>query len=104
MVRLAPHGLQVYPVSGRPSQFAHLVVSCHGARLKMSARRWTSSAATNRSIAGTSVPDADAMMIIARRTRTGPCFPRRPICSTPATNPPHNLFPSETYVPRCGTV
>jgi hypothetical protein len=30
----------------------------------------------------TSVPDADAMMIIARRTRTDPCFPRRTICSS----------------------
>jgi transposase len=32
-------------------------------------------AATNRAIAGTSVPDADAMMIIARRTI---CSSRRP--------------------------
>ena len=40
----------------------------------------SSSAATNRAIAGTSVPDADAMMIIARRTRTDPCLPRRTIC------------------------
>ena len=39
-------------------------------------------AATSRAIAGTSVPDADAMMIIARRTRTDPCFPRRTICSS----------------------
>jgi hypothetical protein len=31
-------------------------------------------------IAGTSVPDADAMIIIARRTRTEPCLPRRTIC------------------------
>jgi hypothetical protein len=38
--------------------------------------------ATSRAIAGTSVPDADAMMIIARRTRTDPCFPRRTICSS----------------------
>ena len=28
------------------------------------------------------MPDADAMMIIARRTRTDPCFPRRTICSS----------------------
>jgi hypothetical protein len=34
----------------------------------------SSSAATSRAIAGTVVPDADAMMIIARRTRTdSPC-------------------------------
>jgi hypothetical protein len=46
------------------------------------ARTVSSSAATNRAIAGTSVPDADAMMIIARRTRTDPCFPRRTICSS----------------------
>ena len=38
--------------------------------------------AASRAIAGTSVPDADAMMIIARRTRTDPCFPRRTICSS----------------------
>jgi hypothetical protein len=31
---------------------------------------------------GSSVPDADAMMIIARRTRTDPCSPRRTICSS----------------------
>jgi hypothetical protein len=37
----------------------------------------SSSPVTNRAIAGTSVPDADAMMIIARRTRTDPCLPRR---------------------------
>ena len=36
--------------------------------------------AASRAIAGTSVPDADAMMIIARRTRTDPCLPRRTIC------------------------
>jgi hypothetical protein len=36
----------------------------------------------DRRIAGTSVPDAGAMTIIARRTRTGPCFPRRTICSS----------------------
>jgi len=33
----------------------------------------SSSAATSRAIAGTSVPEADAMMIIARRTRIDPC-------------------------------
>ena len=33
-------------------------------------------------MAGTVVPDADAMMISARRTRIDPCFPRRTICST----------------------
>jgi Clp amino terminal domain, pathogenicity island component len=48
------------------------------------ALRWrrtvSSSAATSRAIAGTGVPDADAIMIIARRTRTEPCFPRRTIC------------------------
>ena len=31
-------------------------------------------------IAGTVVPDADAMMINARRTRTDSCLPRRTIC------------------------
>jgi len=40
----------------------------------------SSSAATSRAIAGTSVPDADAMMIIARRTRTDSSLPRRTIC------------------------
>jgi hypothetical protein len=40
----------------------------------------SSSAATSRAIAVTGVPDADAMMIIARRTRTEPCLPRRTIC------------------------
>jgi hypothetical protein len=31
-------------------------------------------------IAVTGVPDADAMMIIARRTRIDSCVPRRTIC------------------------
>jgi hypothetical protein len=35
---------------------------------------------TSRAIALTGVPDADAMMIIALRTRTDPCLPRRTIC------------------------
>jgi hypothetical protein len=48
----------------------------------ITSRTVSSSAATNRAIAGTSVPDADAMMIIARQTRTDPCFPRRTICSS----------------------
>jgi hypothetical protein len=48
----------------------------------ITSRTVSSSAAANRAIAGTSVPDADAMMIIARRTRTDPCFPRRTICSS----------------------
>ncbi len=52
----------------------------------ITSRTGSSSAATSRAIAGTSVPDADAdadaMMIIARRTRTDPCFPRRTICSS----------------------
>jgi len=48
----------------------------------ITSRTVSSSAATSRAIAGTSVPDADAMMIIARRTRTDPCFPRRTICSS----------------------
>jgi hypothetical protein len=43
-------------------------------------RTVSSSAATSRAIAGTGVPDADAMMIIARRTRIDPCLPRRTIC------------------------
>ena len=47
----------------------------------ITSRTVTSSAATSRAIAGTSVPDADAiMMIIAQRTRTDPCLPRRTIC------------------------
>ena len=48
----------------------------------ITSRTGPSSAATSRAIAGTSVPDADATMIIARRTRTDPCFPRRTICSS----------------------
>src|SRR6266487_4628881 len=48
----------------------------------ITSRTVPSPAATSRAIAGTSVPDADAMMIIARRTRTDPCFPRRTICSS----------------------
>ena len=48
----------------------------------ITSRTVSSPAATSRAIAGTSVPDADAMMIIARRTRTDPCFPRRTICSS----------------------
>jgi hypothetical protein len=36
-----------------------------------------SSAAASRAMAGASVPDADAMMIITRRT--DPCLPRRTI-------------------------
>jgi hypothetical protein len=43
----------------------------------ITSRTVSSSAATSRAIAGTSVPDADAMMIIARRTRTDSCLPRR---------------------------
>ena len=38
-------------------------------------RAVSSPAAPSRAIAGTSVPGADTMMIIARRTRTAPCFP-----------------------------
>jgi hypothetical protein len=37
-------------------------------------------AIAGRAIAGTGVPDADAMMISARRTRIDPCLPRRTIC------------------------
>ena len=48
----------------------------------ITSRTVSSSAATSRAIAGTSVPDADAMMIIARRTRTDSCLPRRTICSS----------------------
>ena len=33
-----------------------------------------------QAIAGAGVPDADATMIIARRTRIDPCLPRRTIC------------------------
>jgi hypothetical protein len=46
----------------------------------ITSRTVSSSAATSRAIAGTRVPDADAMMIIARRTRTDSCLPRRTIC------------------------
>jgi len=46
----------------------------------ITSRTVSSSASTSHAIAGTSVPDADAMMIIARRTRTDPCLPRRTIC------------------------
>jgi hypothetical protein len=46
----------------------------------ITSRTVSSSAATSRAIAGTKVPDADAMMIIARRTRTDSCLPRRTIC------------------------
>src|SRR5271154_6134221 len=45
-------------------------------------RTVSSPAAASRAIAGTGVPDADAMMIIARRTRTDSCLPRRTICSS----------------------
>ena len=41
----------------------------------ITSRTVSSSAATSRAIAGTSVPDADAIMIIARRTRIDPCLP-----------------------------
>ena len=57
------------------------------ARSPISLNRWITSrtvsscAATSRAIAGTGVPDADAMMINARRTRTeSSCLPRRTIC------------------------
>jgi len=46
----------------------------------ITSRTVSSSAATSRAIAGTSVPDADAMMIIARRTPDRPVLP-----------PPHDL-------------
>jgi hypothetical protein len=46
----------------------------------ITSRTVSSSAATSRAIALTGVPDADAMMINARRTRIDPCFPRRTIC------------------------
>ena len=46
----------------------------------MTSRTVSSCAATSRAIAGTVVPDADAMMINARRTRTDSCLPRRTIC------------------------
>ena len=46
----------------------------------ITSRTVSSSAATSRAIAGTGVPDADAMMIIARRTRIGFPRPRRTIC------------------------
>ena len=49
----------------------------------ITSRTVSSSAATSRAIAGTGVPDADVMMISARRTLTGPCFPRRTICLRP---------------------
>jgi hypothetical protein len=61
---------------------AQVVLQLAGQRGVIPVVRVSSSAATNRAIAGTSVPDADAMMIIARRTRTDPCFPRRTICSS----------------------
>ena len=48
----------------------------------ITSRTVSSSAATSRAIATTCVPDAEAMMIIARRTRTDPCLPRRTICSS----------------------
>ena len=46
----------------------------------ITSRTVSSCAATSRAIAGTVVPDADAMMINARRTRTDSCLPRRTIC------------------------
>src|SRR4249919_110343 len=46
----------------------------------ITSRTVSSSAATSRAIAGAGVPDADAMMIIARRTRIDSCLPRRTIC------------------------
>ena len=47
----------------------------------MTSRTVSSCAWTSRAIAGTVVPDADAIMINARRTRTDSCLPRRTICS-----------------------
>ncbi|MFI5960109.1 hypothetical protein [Cryptosporangium sp. NPDC051539] len=41
----------------------------------------SSSAATRRAIAATGVPEAEAMIIVARRTRIG-LRPRRTICSS----------------------
>ena len=46
----------------------------------ITSRTVSSSAATSRAIAGTGVPDAEDMIIIARRTRIEPCLPRRTIC------------------------
>jgi hypothetical protein len=46
----------------------------------MTSRTVSWCAATSRAIAGTGVPDADAMMINARRTRIESCLPRRTIC------------------------
>jgi hypothetical protein len=43
----------------------------------ITSRTVSSSAATRRAIAGTVVPDAEAMMINARRTRIDSCLPRR---------------------------
>jgi hypothetical protein len=68
--------------------------------------RWTtsrtvsSSAATSRAIAGTSVPDADAMMIIARRTRTHACHAAR---SAASAGPPHQPTSSASPRNRAGT-
>nr|WP_246121992.1 hypothetical protein [Actinoallomurus bryophytorum] len=45
----------------------------------ITSRTVSSSAATSRAIAGTGVPDAEAMIIIARRTRIDSCLPRRTI-------------------------
>jgi hypothetical protein len=46
----------------------------------ITSRTVSSSAATSRGIGLTGVPDADTVMIIARRTRTDPCLPHRTIC------------------------
>ena len=46
----------------------------------ITSRTVSPSSATSHAIAGTGVPDADAMMIIARRTRIDPCLPRRTTC------------------------
>jgi hypothetical protein len=67
----------------------------------ISLNRWitwrtvSSSAATSRAIAATVVPEADAMMIVARRTRIEPCLPRRTIAC--------NRWPSSSVSRRART-
>jgi SAM-dependent methyltransferase len=54
--------------------------SSRSGRSGLTSRTVSSSAATRQAIAGTGVPAADAMIIIARRTRIDSCLPRRVIC------------------------
>jgi hypothetical protein len=53
----------------------------------ITSRTVSSSAATSPAIAETGVPDDDARIIVARRTRIDPPLPRRTICCTDGPRP-----------------